>query len=204
MVNFSDSRSSVNPGAVTLAGQYSGNPLAGYAAKHASEPIWIFDLLWHDLKQATKAPRKELLNVLNDLNWVVCRSGWDANDSVVAFKSGGPANHEHADRNHIMFKAHEERLLNDHVGAAYDRRHEGWKMRATRATTPCCLMGKDILTSMALKVPTTVRPTQTSFNGKTTAITYGGPVMPPALISSTITMHTRCYEQLSMPSQTFL
>ena len=142
VVNFSDSRSSVNPGAVTLAGQYSGNPLAGYAAKYASEPIWIFDLLWFDPNQPTQAPRKELLNVLNDLDWVVCRSGWEANDAVVAFKSGAPANHEHADRNHIMFKTHGERLLNDHFGAAYDRRHEGWKMRGTRAHNAVLLDGK--------------------------------------------------------------
>lgn len=133
IVNFSDSRSSVNPGAVTLAGQYSGNPLAGYAADHASEPIWIFDLLWYDPNQPTKPPRDALKNVLNELDWIFCRSGWEAEDSIVAFKSGAPANHEHADRNHVMWKIHGERLLNDHVGAAYDRRHEGWKMRAARA-----------------------------------------------------------------------
>lgn len=142
VVNFSDSRSSVNPGAVTLAGKYSGNPLAGYAAKYASEPIWIFDLLWYDPKAPSKPPSSKTLNTLNDLNWVICRSGWKANDSIVAFKSGGPANHEHADRNHIMWKHHGERLLNDHIGAAYDRRHEGWKMRGTRAHNAVLLDGK--------------------------------------------------------------
>lgn len=142
VVNFSDSRGSVNPGAVTLAGQYSGNPLAGYAATHAGDPVWIFDMLWYDPNAASKPPSKKILNVLNDLNWVICRSGWEAKDSIVAFKSGGPANHEHADRNHVMWKHFGERLLNDHVGAAYDRRHEGWKMRFTRAHNAVLLDGK--------------------------------------------------------------
>ncbi len=142
VVNFSDSRSSVNPGAVNLAGIYSDNPLAGYAATYASEPIWIFDLLWYDPKAPSKPPSATLLNELNDLNWVLCRSGWKADDSIVAFKSGGPANHEHADRNHIMWKTHGERLLNDHVGAAYDRRHEGWAMRQARAHNTVLLDGK--------------------------------------------------------------
>jgi len=41
-----------------------------------------------------------------------------------------------------MWKHHGERLLNDHVGAAYDRRHEGWKMRGTRAHNAVLLDGK--------------------------------------------------------------
>ena len=46
-------------------------------------------------------------------DWVVSRTGWEAADTVVAFRSGGPANHEHADRN-----ANEQRPL-------YDARRRG-------------------------------------------------------------------------------
>ena len=142
VVNFSDSRESVFPGAISLIGEYTGNPLAGYAAKDAGKPQWIYDFLWYRPDAPSKPPRPALLNMRNDLNWIICRSGWKPEDSVIAFKSGGPANHEHADRNHIIFKAYGERLLNDHVGAAYDRRHPGWKMRFTRAHNAVLVDGR--------------------------------------------------------------
>ena len=133
IVNFSDARKSVFPGSLSLIGEWTGNSLAGYAAKEAGHAEWIYDFLWYRPEAPASPPRKELLNMRNDLNWIICRSGWKADDSVIAFKSGGPANHEHADRNHITYKAHGERLLNDHFGASYDRRNPGWKMRLPRA-----------------------------------------------------------------------
>ena len=142
IVNFSDSRYSVFPGAISLIGEYTGNPLAGYAADYAGKSDWIYDFLWYRPDAPAKPPRPSLKNVRNDLNWIVCRSGWEAEDSVVAFKSGGPANHEHADRNHIIFKAHGERLLNDHFGASYDRRQPGWKMRFSRAHNAILVDGR--------------------------------------------------------------
>jgi hypothetical protein len=142
IVNFSDARDSITPGAASLIGEYTGNALAGYAAKEASIPQWYYDFLWYRPDAPAKPPRPALKNMRNDLNWIICRSGWKPEDSIVAFKSGGPANHEHADRNHIMFKARGERLLNDHFGASYDRRHPGWKMRFTRAHNAVLLNGK--------------------------------------------------------------
>lgn len=142
IVNFSDARSSVSPGAISLIGEATGNPLAGYAAKDAGDPAWYYDFLWYRPDAPAEPPRPALKNMRNDLNWIICRSGWDPGDSVVAFKSGGPANHEHADRNHFIFKAYGERLLNDHLGASYDRRDPGWKMRLTRAHNAVLLNGE--------------------------------------------------------------
>jgi hypothetical protein len=131
VVNFSDSGFSVFPGALMKLGEYTNSPQGAYAADYASNPRWIYDFLWYSNKGPRTAPSSELLNWRSDLNWIVTRSGWEPTDSVLAFKSGGPANHEHADRNHITFKAYGERLLNDHFGAAYDRRAPGWLMRQT-------------------------------------------------------------------------
>lgn len=142
IVNFSDARRSVFPGGMSLIGAYTNNPLAGYAADHAGHPFWFYDLLWYQSDAPSPLPPTALLNHRNDFNWIVCRSGWEADDAVLAFKSGGPANHEHADRNHITFKAHGERLLNDHFGAAYDRRHDGWKMRLTGGHNAILLDGQ--------------------------------------------------------------
>ena len=142
IVNFSDARRNVFPGSMSLIGEYTGNPIAGYAAQHAGHPFWFYDLLWYQPEAPSELPPPALLNHRNDFNWIICRSGWEADDAVLAFKSGGPANHEHADRNHITFKIHGERMLNDHFGAAYDRRHDGWKMRLTGGHNAILLDGQ--------------------------------------------------------------
>lgn len=133
IVNFSDARRSVFPGWVSKVGELTGNPLAAYAADYAGAPYFFYDFLWYQPDAPKAAPEKSLLNHRNDYNWIICRSGWEPADAVLAFKSGGPANHEHADRNHLTFKLNGERLLQDHFGAAYDRRSDGWKMRQTAA-----------------------------------------------------------------------
>lgn len=131
IVNFSDARRGAFPGWVSKVGELTGNPLAGYIANHAGSPYFFYDFLWYEPDAPEESPDPSLLNHRNDYNWIICRTGWEPADAVLAFKSGGPANHEHADRNHITFKMNGERLLQDHFGAAYDRRHDGWKMRQT-------------------------------------------------------------------------
>ncbi len=132
IVNFSDARGSIFPGWASALGALTGNPLARTVAETAGAPRWFYDFLWYRPDAPAALPPPRLLNVRNDLNWILCRSGWTPDDAVLAFKSGAPANHEHADRNHFIYKIHGERLLNDHVGAAYDRRTDGWTMRFTR------------------------------------------------------------------------
>jgi len=142
VVNFSDSRYSILPGAVSRMGAYTGNPLAGFAATYAGEPQFHYDYLWFEPAAPSRPPRAALKNYRSDLNWIITRTGWKAEDTVIAFKSGGPANHEHADRHHITLKAYGERLLNDHFGASYDRRTPGWVMRQTRAHNAVLIDGK--------------------------------------------------------------
>ncbi len=142
IVNFSDARRSVFPGWISEVGQLTGNPLAGYVADHAGAPTWFYDVLWYRPDAPSAPPPSRLLNHRNDLNWIICRSGWAADDAVLAFKSGAPANHEHADRNHLIYKIHGERLLHDHLGAAYDRRTDGWTMRFTRGHNAVLIGGK--------------------------------------------------------------
>ena len=131
IVNFSDARRNVFPGWVSKVAEITNNPVAAHTADYAGHPYFFYDFLWYRPNAEKAPPSDQLLNHRNAYNWILCRSGWDAKDAVLAFKSGGPANHEHADRNHITFKFEGERLLQDHFGAAYDRRHDGWKMRGT-------------------------------------------------------------------------
>ncbi|MCH6256855.1 heparinase II/III-family protein [Puniceicoccaceae bacterium K14] len=142
IVNFSDARSSINPGAPSWIGKHTQNPVAQYAAEKVSLPRLFYDFLWFDGSRPSTPPPKAFKNVRNDLDWVLSRSGWEANDGVVAFRSGGPCNHEHADRNHITYKVFGERLLTDLFGAAYDKRNPGWLLRQTEAHNAVLVDGR--------------------------------------------------------------
>jgi hypothetical protein len=88
------------------------------------------------------APTAALHDVRMSNDWVVSRTGWNADDTVVAFRSGGPANHEHADRNSVLFKAYGERLFTDHFKAAYVPTHPRWVLRLTEGHTSVLIDGK--------------------------------------------------------------
>jgi hypothetical protein len=73
---------------------------------------------------------------------VLSRSGWETKDSVLSLRSGEPENHEHADRNSLLFAAHGERLLNDPLKAAYPRNDPKWLLRLTAAHTALLIDGR--------------------------------------------------------------
>lgn len=142
-VNFSDARGgNVTPGTASWIGSRTGNPLAQYVAEKTSAPRFFQDFIWFDGSRPRANPPLALKNVRNDLDWVLCRTGWGEDDTVVAFRSGGPANHEHADRNHLILKAHGERLLHDMFNASYDRHHPLWLLRESEAHNTVHIGGK--------------------------------------------------------------
>jgi hypothetical protein len=143
VVNFSDARNSVVASVPLWIARRTGSRLAAYAAQHFSRSHLSFnDLLWyrHDLPSAP--PPDALKNNRLDMDWIVCRTGWDPDDVMLAFRSGGPENHEHADRNHFIFKAYGERLLTDPFGASYHSNDPGWLLRLTPAHNAVLIDGK--------------------------------------------------------------
>ncbi|MGY8717404.1 MAG: heparinase II/III domain-containing protein, partial [Verrucomicrobiia bacterium] len=97
--------------------------------------------IWFDPDARTRAPGKDLLDVRLDNDWVISRTDWTPASTVVALRSGGPANHEHADRNSLIFKAHGERLFHDPFKAAYSPNHSRWLLRQTEAHTAVLVDG---------------------------------------------------------------
>jgi hypothetical protein len=67
---------------------------------------------------------------------------WSERSSVAALRSGGPANHEHADRNSVIFAAYGERLFHDPYKAAYSYTDPHWLLRLTSAHTAVLIDGK--------------------------------------------------------------
>jgi hypothetical protein len=98
--------------------------------------------IWLDATVPAEIPATLPLDRLCAPAIVVSRSGWQLADGVVAFRSGGPNNHEHADRNSVLFKAHGERLLNDPAHASYSPRQPKWLLRQTEAHTAVLIAGR--------------------------------------------------------------
>jgi hypothetical protein len=73
---------------------------------------------------------------------VISRSGWAVEDSVLALRSGEPENHEHADRNALIFAAHGERLIHDPLRANYSPRDPKWLLRRTEAHSAVLIDGQ--------------------------------------------------------------
>ena len=107
-------------------------------------PIWnsAWAAIWFDPTVPADLPASLPLDRLCAPDIVVSRSGWQLDDGVVAFRSGGPNNHEHADRNSIIFKAHGERLFNDPLHANYSPSHPKWLLRQTEAHTALLIAGR--------------------------------------------------------------
>ncbi len=130
-VNFGDSGANVFPCVGGWISKHGKNPLAQYLAEKASEPRTFRDMLWYDPDLPSETPPPSLMNLRTRLEWIFCRTGWEPEDAVLAFRGGGPSAHEHADRNHFLFKIHGERLLTDQFNAAYHYRDPGFLLRLT-------------------------------------------------------------------------
>ena len=143
LVNFGDGGTAIDVSVATWVARTTKDPLSQYVAQNTGVLKHYHAALWHDpaVVQPTP-PTPELHDVRMSNDWVVSRTGWKAEDTVVAFRSGGPANHEHADRNSIIFKAHGERLFHDPFKAAYDAKNARWLLRLTDAHTAVLINGK--------------------------------------------------------------
>lgn len=142
IVNFSDANKSIYPCVASWIERETGDPRAQFVAEHLSTPGYFLDLLWFRAERPAALPDPSLRNWRSELDWVVSRSGWRRNDAVLAFRSGFPVNHEHADRNSFLFKVHGERLLTDHFRAAYNRNDPNWSLRWTKAHNAVLVDGR--------------------------------------------------------------
>jgi hypothetical protein len=118
------------------------DPIAQYVGLSVGEIRSHYPFVWYDPSVKAKTPGQELFDARFDNDWIVARSGWGVMDSVVAMRSGGPANHEHADRNSVIFKAYGDRLLHDPLHAAYPYTEPHWILRLTESHTAVLINGK--------------------------------------------------------------
>ncbi len=109
----------------------------------AVRPTWTtsWAAIWFDPTVPARLPEHEPLDRRLALGIIISRTGWEEKDNVVVLRSGSPVNHEHADRNSVIFKAHGERLFNDPVHASYSTKDPKWLLRQTEAHTSVLING---------------------------------------------------------------
>jgi hypothetical protein len=142
IVNFSDALTSSDVAIAAWVARNHKDPLSQHVALNIGGMKSHFGLVWFDANAADAAPAPALQDVRLSNDIVVSRTGWAVGDSVVALRSGGPANHEHADRNSVIFKAHGERLFHDPFRAGYSYTTPRWKLRLTTAHTALLINGQ--------------------------------------------------------------
>lgn len=141
-VNFGDASTVGDVSVAAWVGRKYRDPISQYVTTSVSAIKTHYGALWYDPSVEVKTPGPDLYDVRFANDIVVSRTGWDTDSSVVALRSGGPANHEHADRNSVIFKAFGERLLHDPLHAAYPYTLPHWVLRLTAAHTAVLINGK--------------------------------------------------------------
>jgi len=141
-VNFGDASVVGDVSVAAWVAHQNRDPIAQYVTTSVSEIKTHYGAIWYDPSVEVKTPGPELYDVRFTNDIIVSRTGWDTDSSVVGLRSGGPANHEHADRNSVIFKAYGERLLHDPLKAAYPYSLPHWVLRLTEAHTAVLINGK--------------------------------------------------------------
>ncbi|MBD3291868.1 MAG: DUF4962 domain-containing protein [Armatimonadia bacterium] len=90
------------------------SPLAAWYLRKAGESSPEIDGL-------VQPPDLPTAKHFRDIDWVAMRSGWGDSGSLLAFKSGHVAHHNHLDQNSLMLAWDDEWLLNDPGYQIYDR-----------------------------------------------------------------------------------
>jgi hypothetical protein len=141
-VDFGDAWSMGDVSVAAWTARRFKDPIAQYVATSVGKMQNHYAAIWLDPNLPAKKPGEDLLDVRFTNDIVVSRSGWGLQDGVVALRSGGPANHEHADRNSVIFVAHGERMFHDPYHAAYPYTEPHWVLRLTQSHTAVLIDGK--------------------------------------------------------------
>ncbi len=142
VVNFSDARRLGEPSSAAWVARIHRDSIAQYVAMNTGKIAHYTGMIWFDPQLPAKPPGKDLLDVRFANDIVVSRCGWGPESPLLALRSGGPANHEHADRNSLIYSAFGQRLLHDPFGAGYHNHVPQWLLRQTEAHTAILIHGK--------------------------------------------------------------
>ncbi|MEO7599666.1 MAG: hypothetical protein ABIV50_12080, partial [Opitutus sp.] len=89
LVNFSDAGVGMDVSVAAWVGNAANDPLSNHVAKHTGSLKQLQAAIWYHPAAAEQAPEPALRDVRMSNDWVVSRTGWNPNDTVVALRSGG-------------------------------------------------------------------------------------------------------------------
>ena len=141
-VNFGDGGSGFFSDVGFWISRKFGNGEAQFAAEKQTQKHRIFSPIFYDPAIAPKAPSGTWHFRHFDIGWVVVTAGFEKDDFVTALRSGGPANHENADRNSLILKCFGENLLVDVWHPPYSHLHPAWALRTSPAHNTVLVDGK--------------------------------------------------------------
>ena len=106
---------------------------AQFASENYTQKHRMLSVIFYDPTVESKQPAGEWFYRHFDIGWVIVSTGFEKDDFVVAMRSGGPANHENADRNSLILKCFAENLLVDNWHPPYSHLHPAWALRTSPA-----------------------------------------------------------------------
>ncbi len=142
IANFGDNVSNASSDVPFWVARRFGDQQAQWMGETLARQQEELSVVWFDNKvKAVPPPQKPYLWKC-DLDWIVGRTGYEVDDMVLAMRSGGPANHEHADRNSIILKCYGEMLVADPLHSPYNFKDPSWIMRTTVGHSAILIDGK--------------------------------------------------------------
>ncbi|MFO7726406.1 MAG: heparinase II/III family protein [Oceanipulchritudo sp.] len=142
-VSFGDAGPSLQSSTAFWTARRARDGLSQYLGLKHADHYWSA-LFYYDPTVTAIPPPAGADFVNTDLDWIIARTGHEVEDAVVAMRSGGPMNHEHADRNSIIFKAYGEVLLSDPGKVTYDPRSPEWVLRTAKGHNMILIDGEGI------------------------------------------------------------
>jgi hypothetical protein len=142
IVNFSDAGAGGHASVSFWIARHTRDGQAQWFGQNLAVTRDVWSVLYYDSTVNAEAPPGETHLWRSDLDWIVGRTGYAPEDLVVAMRSGGPFNHEHADRNSIILKCFGERLVVDPMRPPYSFKDPAWKMRLTAGHSAVLIDGQ--------------------------------------------------------------
>ncbi|NBC18703.1 MAG: hypothetical protein GVY18_15475 [Bacteroidetes bacterium] len=142
VVNFGDAGTGMDSDVPFWVASRAGDARAQWFGKAMARASTPWALIWYDGALDPIPPPDRPTVWHSDLDWIVARSGYAADDLVVAMRSGGPSNHEHADRNSVIVKAFGEVLVADPYRPPYSSGTPAWMMRTTAGHSALLIDGE--------------------------------------------------------------
>lgn len=142
IVNFGDNSGGSTSAVPFWTASRTRDGRSRWFGEHLAADHDEWSLIWYDPEIPSDPPPNRPHLWRSDLDWMVARTGYTAEDLVVAMRSGGPANHEHADRNGIIVKCFGETLVADPYRPPYSFSDPSWTMRTTAGHSALLIDGE--------------------------------------------------------------